>query len=527
MQDILLINGQIGNMVLVEPLPICCLAAYLRKNGYNTHMYHPLDYGGSVHDHLRRILEEEFEFVGISVFTEKFRRWIYWLVEKIRQNGFKRHICVGGLDPSLNWERYLEECKGIDSVVIGDGEHTLLELVDSLFNGEDWQEINGIAFRNGEEVVKNTERELIEDLDSLPFMARDFLEKYVKRFGKGVWASMLAGRGCHQKCSYCPLASYQNKSKGSKIRHRSVRNIVSEMLGLYDKFRVTKFYFHGTSFLSPGEDGLKRLQMFCDEMAKLPFKVQFRIQTTVDVISEQTLLMLKRAGLIDLSVCIDAFVDKNLDLYNLGFRSQRALRTFEMIHACGFSVKVGSPLRLRAGFILFNPYTTIEDLKKQIPIFRKYGVSPKKLAEKVKIYAHSELEKELKRKNLLGSRNEYNFIHHNVSVFHRLYQRYYHHVALFRTRIRNLEKTVDQFAIEVDLTNLRKVRGEMDNSCYDFFEGLLPLSEQPNYEQLMIIYYKRLIQRFNERFKVEELEARISLLEEQLGISKEMRDMYM
>jgi hypothetical protein len=490
-------------------------------------MYDTLEYGGSAHDHLRRIVKEKFDFLGISVFAEEFRSWTYWLVRQIRRAGFKGHVCVGGLDPSLNWKRYLTECSGIDSVVIGEGEQTLLEIVGSLSNRVDWQRIKGIAFRNGNEIVKNTERGFIGDLDSLPFMARDFLERYVKKFGNKVWASMLAGRGCYQRCSYCSVAPYQVKLGQTSVRYRSTENIVAEMLQLHDRFGVTRFYFHGTAFLSPFKGGMKRLQKFCDEAAKLPFKVQFRIQTTVDVITEELLFMLKKAGLVELSLCFDAFIDRYLELYNLNFGSQDALNALQMAHSLGFSVKVNSPLRIKAGFMPFNPYTTVEDLRKQLPILKKYEVSPKKLGEKVKIYDQSELERKLQDEKLLISNHEYIFVHRNVSVLYETYQRYYKHVASFRTRIRNLEKTVDQFGIEVDLTDLRKIREQMENICYDFFESVLSLSEEIDYDKLMTDYYRREIHRFDQKFRIKELETRINSLEKQLNISDEMRDMHM
>ncbi|MEJ2272558.1 MAG: radical SAM protein, partial [Candidatus Bathyarchaeota archaeon] len=127
----------------------------------------------------------------------------------------------------------------LDTVITHEGEITILELFKNLSNPDNWFEINGIAFRKNGEVIYNSPRKLIENLDSIPFPIRGG-EKKTYRGIKS--ASILASRGCYYNCNFCSIRQFYLDAPGSKRRSRSARNVAQEMEQLYKrKVRVFKF----------------------------------------------------------------------------------------------------------------------------------------------------------------------------------------------------------------------------------------------------------------------------------------------
>jgi len=138
----------------------------------------------------------------------------------------------------------------IDVVVHGEGEVTIVELVGAIRerSASVLKRVNGISFRDGEEVVRTGERELIPNLDALPMPAYDLLpmEKYGERSKNhaGLVAIEL-GRGCTCRCEFCVLWRQMGKHQGNRVlphlRVKSVERLMEEIRVLMDR--------HGRRFL--------------------------------------------------------------------------------------------------------------------------------------------------------------------------------------------------------------------------------------------------------------------------------------
>ncbi len=142
-------------------------------------------------------------------------------------------ICAGGPYPIAVRERCLEDAEtDIDAVVTGEGEFTVLEIVERLQSGKSLDGVLGVVYREGRTIAANPPRPLITDLDSLPFPARELLGdagRYIPPPGtyrKKPVAVMITSRGCNRHCIYC----FQlDKERKSGIRYRSVDNVMREI----------------------------------------------------------------------------------------------------------------------------------------------------------------------------------------------------------------------------------------------------------------------------------------------------------
>jgi anaerobic magnesium-protoporphyrin IX monomethyl ester cyclase len=211
-----------------QPLGLLYVAAALMRAGHQVQF---LD--GSFLDHeaiLSRIRNWQPGFAGIYSNTFLWKR-AQRTAEDIKKIDVKVFTCVGGPHPSALEENCLLDATGaLDAMVAGEGEHTVTELVQRLELAKSLNGVRGVIFRNGEGITANPLRPPIEELDTLPFPARELIENpdlYVSPPGtyrhKPV-ATMMTSRGCLNRCVFC----FQMDGT-RRIRYRGVENVMEEI----------------------------------------------------------------------------------------------------------------------------------------------------------------------------------------------------------------------------------------------------------------------------------------------------------
>jgi radical SAM superfamily enzyme YgiQ (UPF0313 family) len=151
-------------------------------------------------------------------------------IKKIHSNTF---IAVGGPYPIAAKGNCLEdEPVHIDAVITGEGELTAVEMIERLEAGKGLEGVQGVIYRENGGIIDNGPRALIEDLDTLPFPARELLGDdmdYVPppaTYRRKPVAVMITSRGCNRRCIFC----FQiDKERRSGIRYRSVDNVIAEI----------------------------------------------------------------------------------------------------------------------------------------------------------------------------------------------------------------------------------------------------------------------------------------------------------
>ena len=145
---------------------------------------------------------------------------------------------VGGQHFSSMDEESLRSFPEIDFIVRGEGERTLVELIKAVRGDEDVARINGLSFRQSGEIRRNPDRELIEDLNSLPYPAYHLVEGNLDRYhfkmmaGKTRYMILEGSRGCAHRCSFCTQWRHWNGTWRTKTPQR----IAEEMAFLRDHY---------------------------------------------------------------------------------------------------------------------------------------------------------------------------------------------------------------------------------------------------------------------------------------------------
>jgi radical SAM superfamily enzyme YgiQ (UPF0313 family) len=222
------------------PLGLLYLAAYIRERGHQVAVFDGTFAGGEA-DFAEALQEIRPDLVGITALMPT-KEAALRLAHMAQATGAA--VIVGGPDPTYDPESYLAHPQ-VDIVVHHEGEISLVVLLDLLDSGRLTTEIlraePGLAFRdeNGRPVV-NPPRPYIQDLDSLPFPARDLIDmdKYLAtwREQNGYTSLTLAtSRGCPYGCEWCQEAVH-----GPGYRQRSPENVAAELKQLKATYEIDR-----------------------------------------------------------------------------------------------------------------------------------------------------------------------------------------------------------------------------------------------------------------------------------------------
>src|ERR1700759_1314481 len=162
------------------PLGTLYAASLMRENGYQVSLFDTMFVADpnevapvldSMQPDFFVLYDDGFNYLTKMCLTN-MREAAFDMFKMAKARGCK--VIVSSSDSTDRYAEYLNE--GADFVVIGEGEQTLLELVDVLKNDGDYSAIQGLAFFKDYHLVKTTSRPVLKDLDSLPLPAWDLID---------------------------------------------------------------------------------------------------------------------------------------------------------------------------------------------------------------------------------------------------------------------------------------------------------------------------------------------------------------
>lgn len=333
-----------------QPLGTLYVAAVLQKAGHDVNFFN-----GAFKTHeeiLRDVKQFNPEFIGIYSTT------FGWKKAKKTASDFKKvfneqiFICAGGPYPIAMQKHCLEDAgKCLDAIVTGEGEFTVLEMVEMLQMGKRLEGVQGVIYREGERIIKNPPRPLISDLDSLPFPARELLGNanlYIPPPGtyrRKPVAVMLTSRGCNRRCIFC----FQiDKERKSGIRYRSVENILKEIEHCIKQgYREIKFI---DDTLAADYD---RAMQLMQGIKSMRFDFTWFASACVNQVDKPLLKVFKEAGCWAILFGAESGVQKNLNTIRKGITLEQTRNAVKWAKEVG--LKVSTP------FIFGIPGETFEE----------------------------------------------------------------------------------------------------------------------------------------------------------------------
>ena len=241
--------------------------------------------------------------------------------------------------------------------VVGEGEYTLLELVETWKEGGDLRKVKGIIYRENGEVKFTEPRPLIENLDELPFPARHLLpmDRY-KVFGKHETLGLIfTSRGCPYNCTFCSSSLIF----GKKFRARSPGNVVDEVEQFVEQYKSNHVEFVDDLFIFDK----KRVKEICREIKERGLDIVWVCSARVDTVDGEIFKTIRDAGCVMVYLGVESGVQRVLNLMRKGIKVEQSVRAVKLAKEAG--------LQVVASFVLGIPGETWEEALETIRFAKK------------------------------------------------------------------------------------------------------------------------------------------------------------
>jgi anaerobic magnesium-protoporphyrin IX monomethyl ester cyclase len=292
----------------------------------------------------------DFDIVGISVDTSRYNVSLK-IARLAKSQGAV--VVMGGPHVSF-MDREALDSGVVDFVVRNEGEHSFKSLVDFLAGEIPFEDVRGVSCYRDGEYCRTPDAPFIEDLDSMPFPARDLLPlgRYREKMDGRLSTTLVTSRGCPFNCHFCSSSQFF----GVRWRARSVENVVQEIELLYDKYRYRALQFVEDNFTLDPDRAVRLSEEIIRRRWNLIFGAWSRVDTIVK--NPEMVRIMARAGFRWTFIGFESGTQEMLNEYGKKAAVQDSLQAMEILRENGVGV-TGS-------FILGAPNETMEMIKETV-----------------------------------------------------------------------------------------------------------------------------------------------------------------
>lgn len=321
--------GMVESAGVWMPLGLASLAGSLRAARFDPEIYDAMSLFHDLDQIARRIEDTRPHVVAVTAYTATIDASLDVLraAKEVVPNAL---TVIGGVHPTFMAEEVLASGV-VDYVVRGEGEQTLVQLLECLNAGGSPSDIDGLSFKGGRDVLHTPDRAFIYDLDSLP-VAWDLIDwpVYHYRTKPGSRLAITSwSRGCTQRCTFCS----QHKMWRGTWRPRGVDTIVDELRMLKVRYGVDTVEV-ADEF--PSRDGA-RWQRILDRLIEEELGIELLVETRADDIVRDANIIDKYrdAGILHMYVGVESPRQDRLDWMNKGLRVEDSRRAIELLNEAG------------------------------------------------------------------------------------------------------------------------------------------------------------------------------------------------
>lgn len=357
------------------PLGICYISAMLRKHNYDVDLIDQAATNLNLTDIMKWIKNKDPEIIGFSTLTVSGSGKNAALISRgIKEWNPEVKIVFGNRHATVNDYKILNKYPQVDICVRDEGEYTFLELVRALERRSSIKDINGITYRSNGKIIRNDKRELINNLDVLPFPDRKSLNFNYKGsygnldLGSEKFAMIISSRGCPYQCTFC----YGRRRVG--FRARSIENVMEEILYL-DSEGYKALIFTDDNFTF----SKKRIIKLCQLMRKNKIDMNWFCEGRVNQVSSEMLREMRRSNCRLLMFGIESANQRFLDYYKKAITPDQSILAVKKARKAKIPFVVGSFIVGGPSESLTEIYNTLRFAQKldlDFPLFNILGITP-------------------------------------------------------------------------------------------------------------------------------------------------------
>ena len=335
------VNLKIQKGLKYPPLGIAFVAAISLEQGHNVRIF-DANVEKNPFQSLRVLIREfQPEVAGIS-FTSLLSDSAHYTAAFVKTISPGIAVVAGGYHPTAQPLDVIKD-NNFDAVVAGEGEITFIEWLRAYASKDkDYSLINGLCFRKNGRIMVNPARELMPNLDTLPSPAYGLLP--ITRYSSMVstrapYVTFIRSRGCPFNCIFCGV----QKMFGKAYRVQSPQKTISEIEKLIKEFKVKEILFKDSDFLIDR----KNVAELCGLLIEKKFNLIWSCNSRVDMINEETALLMKRAGCKMITYGLESGSQEILNNLKKDFTLEQAARAVQVTKKAGIQVTLnivfGSP----------------------------------------------------------------------------------------------------------------------------------------------------------------------------------------
>lgn len=349
---------------LAEPCGILQLSSIIKKHGHKAKLV-------EINKHmLKAINAYKPDIIAYSVMSadlnlirktdEVIKKWF-------KEKNLRIIRIMGGPHPTY-FPKVLDELQ-LDAICIGEGDNAIIQVLDKIDRNEEIRNIPNILTRNYS--IEDMPKELIQDLDELPFLDREIYYEAAPLFKKLKFRGVMTSRGCPYSCSYCYNHSLKKifKGCGKIVRRRSVDNVIEEIKYIQKKFQpVEMIRFQDDTFAHLIDDWLLDFLKRYKKEINLPFYCLMRS----NVFSEEMAKLLSTHGCISIGMAVESGVESiRNNILKRNLTDEVIVKSFEYANKYGIKTYGNTLLAIPGGTFEddLRSYLFTKKLKLTVPTF--------------------------------------------------------------------------------------------------------------------------------------------------------------
>jgi len=354
---------------------MCYVSSVLKKENYDVKIIDQAAMGLDLQEIVKWVKKVDPDVIGFSTLTTSGSGISAAVTAKeVKKWNPNIKIVFGNRHATVNDNRILKKYPEVDICVRDEGEYTFLELVSAFENNASLKGIRGITYRNDGSIIRNEKRELIDDLDALPFPDRDSLN-FIYRVSYGnielvseKSASFVSSRGCPYQCTFC----YGKRNVG--YRTRSIENILKEIQYLENEGYKSIIFVDDNFTVSK-----KKVIKLCKLMRKNQIEMNWFCEGRVNQVSDEMLREMRLANCRTLYYGVESANQRILDYYRKEITPAQSILAVKKARKAKIPFVISSFVVGAPGETFREIYNTLKFAQKldiDFPLYNILGIAP-------------------------------------------------------------------------------------------------------------------------------------------------------